>query len=240
MDRASLSVGEAKVETETIDYACRRCYFCWQHMGSIPIASTTKQACLHIVHFTMKEVTLVCINCNTSFQRATNEHKRNTKLGRRVYCSRSCSAKHNPQNLGKHYSSGDMSAIKKWISLHGPSRCDEFTPFRFHLRQAKARHKKQKTSGRWDYDENLALVFLKDLWEKQEGKCAISGVQLVEHCAQTSRNGPNTASLDRIDNSKGYIQGNVRFVSYIANICRGRFSDKDVAEFCQAVIQKSA
>ena len=46
-----------------------------------------------------------------------------------------------------------------------------------------------------------------------------------------------SASLDRIDNSKGYVQGNVRFVSVMFNFARNKFSDEEVIEFAQAVIK---
>ena len=43
------------------------------------------------------------------------------------------------------------------------------------------------------------------------------------------------ASLDRIDNSKGYAKENVRFVSLMANYCRNEFTDQEVKMFCEAV-----
>jgi hypothetical protein len=45
--------------------------------------------------------------------------------------------------------------------------------------------------------------------------------------------------LDRIDHSKGYIEGNVRFVACIANYARNAFTDEDLQEFCEAVVSKS-
>jgi hypothetical protein len=43
------------------------------------------------------------------------------------------------------------------------------------------------------------------------------------------------ASLDRIDSLQGYEPHNIRFISYIANCAKNRFTDKDVIEFCKAV-----
>jgi len=43
------------------------------------------------------------------------------------------------------------------------------------------------------------------------------------------------ASVDRIDNSKGYIRGNLRYISIMANYCRNEFSDEEVKMFCEAV-----
>ena len=47
---------------------------------------------------------------------------------------------------------------------------------------------------------------------------------------------PDQASLDRIDNSKGYVKGNVRFVALIYNYARNGFDDEAVLAFCNAVI----
>lgn len=51
---------------------------------------------------------------------------------------------------------------------------------------------------------------------------------------------PRRASLDRIDSSIGYIPGNIRFVSVMANYCKNSFSDQEVFEFCQAVVEYQA
>lgn len=45
----------------------------------------------------------------------------------------------------------------------------------------------------------------------------------------------SNASLDRIDNSKGYLKGNVRFVSMMANLARSTFSDNELIRFCKSV-----
>jgi hypothetical protein len=46
-----------------------------------------------------------------------------------------------------------------------------------------------------------------DLYHKQEGKCAISGVKMTYTHQKKS---PTQISIDRIDNSRGYEAGNVR------------------------------
>jgi hypothetical protein len=51
---------------------------------------------------------------------------------------------------------------------------------------------------------------------------------------KTDKN-PYQSSLDRIDNNKGYIKGNVRFVCLMFNIARNDFSDNQVIEFCKQV-----
>lgn len=46
-------------------------------------------------------------------------------------------------------------------------------------------------------------------------------------------------SLDRIDNSKGYIKGNVEVISYLANRMKNNASQDTLLRFCQAVINRS-
>ena len=42
---------------------------------------------------------------------------------------------------------------------------------------------------------------------------------------------PHSPSLDRIDCSKGYVKGNVRFITYSANLMRWKFDDDVVSEY---------
>lgn len=46
---------------------------------------------------------------------------------------------------------------------------------------------------------------------------------------------PCNASLDRVDHAVGYLKGNVRFVTFMANVARSNFSDSELLGFCKAV-----
>lgn len=46
----------------------------------------------------------------------------------------------------------------------------------------------------------------------------------------------NSASLDRVDNSKGYIKGNVRVISYLANHLKGIASFKELETFSKNIL----
>jgi hypothetical protein len=44
-----------------------------------------------------------------------------------------------------------------------------------------------------------------------------------------------TASLDRIDSSKGYVEGNVQWVHKRINIMKNDLSDSEFIEWCRVV-----
>ena len=176
----------------------------------------------------MSMITVTCETCNKEFEKARNEYNRKIKQGKdKFYCNLSCAAK-SPKNVNriKEYDG------HKWTKETCPRRwkLDEFSPFRGYLRKAKAR----------DKEFNLTLEHLKDIWDSQGGKCPFTGFDLELRTYDGHRDNQlniKSASLDRIDNSLGYEDGNVRFVSVMFNYARNNFSDEDVLDFAQAVVK---
>ena len=66
---------------------------------------------------------------------------------------------------------------------------------------------------------NVKLEHLIDLWEKQDGKCALSGVAMTHHRDGSGKKEFN-ASIDRIDQNQGYEPHNIHLVCYRVNILR--------------------
>lgn len=94
------------------------------------------------------EIELICDVCGKSFLRSRGEANRNKKLGRRTYCSLECVGKGNLDNIPidkRHHPE----------NLVSNNRGDEFSPFRWHFRNAKRRNK--------SFD--LTLKDLKEQWE---------------------------------------------------------------------------
>lgn len=46
---------------------------------------------------------------------------------------------------------------------------------------------------------------------------------------------PKRASLDRIDGKCPYQKGNVQFVCFMANLCKGSFSDQETISFLREI-----
>ena len=71
---------------------------------------------------------------------------------------------------------------------------------------------------------NIEPEDLVALWEKQDGKCAISGVYLTHHKDGTGHKEYN-ASIDRISGDKGYTIHNIQLVAYRINIMKHTLSE---------------
>ena len=74
------------------------------------------------------------------------------------------------------------------------------------------------------------------IWElflKQNRKCELSGLELK--FSKYSGGNDGTASLDRIDNLKGYTIDNVRWIHKDLNIMKMDLSDEKLLEYCKLI-----
>lgn len=76
---------------------------------------------------------------------------------------------------------------------------------------------------------NVSAQYLWELFLKQDRKCVFSGVELNFNKVD------RTASLDRIDNSKGYIEGNVQWVYRNLNFMKHTKENEFVWDMCSKV-----
>ena len=79
---------------------------------------------------------------------------------------------------------------------------------------------------------NITKEYLWDLFLKQNKKCALSGVDIVF----IKKSNKTTASLDRIDSSKGYIEGNVQWVHKDINTMKWNHPTEYFIKMCQNVV----
>ena len=172
----------------------------------------------------MKTITLECSSCGKSFERVLKEYRRtNVKGGRKPYCSLKCSGKKNTSHLEK-WTSENNPRGKRWEK-------DEYSPFREHMRRIKNR---KRDRGR---EVDVDKEYLKEVFEQQKGVCIYSGVAL-EHSSKGKSNSLTTASVDRIDSSKGYVKGNIQFTSIVCNHAKNGMSDTEMKEWIKLVRSK--
>jgi hypothetical protein len=87
-----------------------------------------------------------------------------------------------------------------------------------------------KTFNR-DLDISISEAY--DLYVKQNKKCAISGVPI--YFSKIAK-GINTASLDRIDSSLGYIKNNIQWVHKDINRMKLNFAQSYFLELCRYIV----
>ena len=73
------------------------------------------------------------------------------------------------------------------------------------------------------------------LWKKQKGKCALSGIEMTLTHGTSAAMNPTKISVDRIDNSQGYVDGNVQLILWQANAAKSVWSNQQLIEMCKAV-----
>jgi hypothetical protein len=87
-----------------------------------------------------------------------------------------------------------------------------------------------------DITFNITRKFAWELFLKQDKKCTLTGITLT---FAESYEGEGvrlqTASLDRIDSNKPYVEDNVQWVHKAINKMKNSLSDEDLIEWCQKV-----
>ena len=82
-------------------------------------------------------------------------------------------------------------------------------------------------------DFDITIEYIWNIFIKQNKKCYFSGIPLQFRSISYYSDG--TASLDRIDCSKGYVEGNVRWVHKTINKMRQAYDDNVFIDFCKNV-----
>jgi len=80
---------------------------------------------------------------------------------------------------------------------------------------------------------DISTEFLLNMWIEQDGKCALSGLQMV--WGQGVVNAMNV-SIDRVDQTRGYYTDNVRLVCWCVNSFRQKMNDSELLYVASALV----
>jgi hypothetical protein len=80
---------------------------------------------------------------------------------------------------------------------------------------------------------NITIEYAWELFLKQNRRCAYTNKELKI----ANKPEENTASIDRIDSSKGYVKGNIQWVHKHVNIMKNIFTDQYFVETCKIIAQ---
>lgn len=87
----------------------------------------------------------------------------------------------------------------------------------------------KKSSESRNISWNLTL---EEMFSKYDGKCALTGWDI------DIKYGNETASLDRIDNLKGYELTNIQWVHNMVNMSKNKYTQEDFIKMCIAISKK--
>lgn len=120
---------------------------------------------------------------------------------------------------------GKMSYCKLCDVQKGRERRENQTQIQFMkciLKSCRASTKRRTKIGRVNMYFNITLQDIKNLVIAQNNKCAYSGVELF-----WNSNHKNTASVDRIDSTIGYIPSNIQLVTKSVNQAKSNFTEME-------------
>ncbi len=185
-----------------------------------------------------KIVTVLCNVCKKEVVKLKKEYDRQIRNGKtNFYCNNKCSWKDNApaQKLCQYSVDHPKEAYEKLKSYPNENfrSKDEYSPFRRYLSKIKNRIK--DFTDRKDCD--ISIEYLKTLWEKQNGVCPYTGIQMELKALNNQLVSPYNASVDRIDSSKGYTKDNVEFVCLFINYGKNGFSKEQVQGFLSKIIK---
>jgi dCMP deaminase len=87
-----------------------------------------------------------------------------------------------------------------------------------------------------NFSNKLTIEYAWDLFVKQDKKCALSGLDIALYPDIKTR---NTASLDRIDSSKGYEIDNVQWLHKKVNNLKCDFNNEETVNLCRKIVKNS-
>ncbi len=139
-----------------------------------------------------------------------------------------------------------IESVRQWNAAYQETRNIKTATYRHNLRtyfcyviqNTKSKQSAVRNLNRTIKEFKISIDFVVELWHKQGGKCAITGMDMIHR--------PNElcgASVDRIDNSRGYLPDNVHLVCRWVNLARGKFTldefRKVLGDFSQLLLQSS-
>jgi hypothetical protein len=177
----------------------------------------------------MKNVVLECAECNKQFDKARKEHTRQLKKNpnRKFFCSRMCSGKQSHEHLaGLNWFTGEEPFHERAIAAAREANTiytEEERPLYELLRRCQKRKKVC----------DLDLSYLKELWEAQDGRCALTNIPIFFGATDYV----HMPSIDRRDSGIGYLKGNVQFVSCSINYAKSKMDDQRIHDLVYLILE---
>lgn len=113
------------------------------------------------------------------------------------------------------------------LSLSDDKKLDKCLRFRFLGARSRALNS--------NIEFNITFEYIKELWNKQKGICALSSVPMT-YLLKEGRT-PTNVSIDKIDRTKGYIKGNIQLVCMACNQIKSDLTEEEMYNFCKKIVK---
>lgn len=155
-------------------------------------------------------------------------------------------AKRRRDNRSEEKKKADYLKIKKYARVYAKkqqSKLDETGDYKVFL-QWKRRRVQASARGR-NIEFNLSKEFLYKLYEKQKGACYYTGKRMnltIYSGIMPNRENidkfKDYLTIDRLNSSKGYVEGNVVLCTLKVNTAKGSLSYDEFVQICNFVKQR--
>jgi hypothetical protein len=98
-------------------------------------------------------------------------------------------------------------------------------------------HRLEGAASDRDLEFSIDPMWASDLLDEQDWRCALTGWPLS--FSEKMHHKGTTASLDRIDNSVGYVVGNVQWLHKDVNWLKSSFSQEELLHLCRSITDYS-
>lgn len=170
--------------------------------------------------------------------------RNNRDIVRRNYCSHHCRAKGGARTEAFRYGATKQCAqcgadftAKTFNQKYCSLNCCSINTMAVFRRKRAANlvgflkfliRSNNKRSG---LTEDLLL----QMFEKQNGRCSISGVEMTRLSGQGHV--ATNISIDRIDSSRGYTPDNVHLVCHIVNVMKHNLTTSEFIDWCRKIVE---
>jgi hypothetical protein len=143
--------------------------------------------------------------------------------------TKGCGCRRNTPELRALAKERAIQFQKEGILNRGYVRKDAKCPFRYILRMLNKPNRKPC---------NLKIEDLKQVWKQSGGVCPYTNIKLTLPLGSANPNPEisyKMASIDRIDSSKGYIKGNIQYISRNINLAKGTLTHQQMLDFMNLI-----
>ena len=145
--------------------------------------------------------------------------------------TRTCKTCHEDKDISRYeISKGYRTRVCRECRQIGKNKNMSQSPYAYiNNLYAQLSHRRKKT-----HEFNITKEDLHKLYDKQKGICMYSGIEM-KHLKDGTGYHLDNISIDRIDNTKGYVKGNIALVCLAVNMMKYTLELDELIDWCKKI-----